>query len=264
MTDTDVCLEVAGAAATIVVGRANKLNAMRTQSWRALGAQFAAAESDPAIGAIVVRGAGSNFGAGNDIGELATFRGDPAAAQAFAGAMADAMRAIEQSAKPVVMAIEGICFGAALALTLAGDLRVAAGGATFSIPAARLGGLYLRSDLHRLVATVGEGQARSLLFTAQAIGAARAERIGLVDDVLPQDRFEEELGRLVQALLGGSPFTLRRTKAMLRDLGHGRAPLETRESLSAFVEAAQGADFDEGVSAFLERRPPRFRPPSEA
>lgn len=254
----DIRLQVHGATAAITVGRPQKLNAMRLQSWRALAVQVAAADADPDIGLIVVRGSGDNFGAGNDIAELSTFPGHPAAALAFARAEAEATRAVERTSKPVIMAIEGICFGAALALALAGDLRVASAGAVFSIPAARLGALYLRSDLHRLVAAVGAGQARSLLYSGQTIGAARAERIGLIDDVLSADRFDEELDRLVAGIQAGSPFTLRRTKAMLRELGHGNAPADTDESLASFVEATQSPDFGEGVSAFLVRRPPCF------
>ncbi|WP_174300361.1 enoyl-CoA hydratase/isomerase family protein [Caulobacter sp. S45] len=262
MTASDgdgVSLQVRGPVATLVLDRPHKRNAMRLRTWRALPALIAAAEREAAVGLVLVRGAGGHFGAGNDIAEFGALRSDAAAAAAYGRAMADAMHAVEAASKPVVMAIEGVCYGASLALVLAGDLRLATQDASFAITPAKLGALYLRSDLHRLAAAVGPARSKRLIYTAEAIGASEALDIGLVDELLPSDRFELELSRRMGVILEGSPFTLRQTKAMLRSLGHGRAPVETEESLASFVEATQGDDFKEGVEAFLNRRPPRFR-----
>ena len=254
-----VALRVRGPVATLVLDRPQKRNAMQLRTWRALPALIAAAEREVAVGLILVRGAGGHFGAGNDIAEFGALRADAAAAAAYGRSMADAMQAVEAASKPVVMAVEGVCYGASVALVLAGDLRLAARDASFAITPAKLGALYLRSDLHRLAAAVGPARSKRLIYTAEAIGASEALDIGLVDEVLAADRFEPELSRRIGVILEGSPFTLRRTKDMLRSLGHGRAPLETDESLASFAEATQGEDFKEGVEAFLTRRPPRFR-----
>lgn len=255
----DVSLDIRQAVATITVERPGQRNAMRLATWQALRSSVTAAQGDPAVALIVVRGSGKHFGAGNDISEMSAFPGNPLAAKAFASAMADAIQAVEDATKPVIMAIEGVCYGAALALTLAGDLRIAVDTAAFSIPAARLGALYLSSDLHRLVAAIGAGQSRKLLYSAVTIGATEARHIGLVDEVFPADRFEPELRRFVGSILAGSPCTLLRTKVMLREAGHGCTPLETSETLDLFVEATQGRDFGEGTAAFLARRKPHFR-----
>lgn len=252
-------LDIKGPIATIVADRRERRNAMSRAMWRTLPSLVGEAEADPGVSVIVMRGAHGHFSAGNDIAEFGALRGDPEAAEAFGREMATAMQAVEDAAKPVIMAIEGACYGAAVALALAGDIRVAADDATFAITPAKLGALYLRSDLHRLVAAVGQGRAKRLIYAAEPIEAARAERIGLIDEVVPADRFDAELGRLYDAILRGSPFTLRRTKQMLATVGDAPTPAETRESLAAFVEATQGADFTEGVDAFLARRTPRFR-----
>ena len=254
-----VSLQVDGPVATLVLDRPHKRNAMQLRTWLALPPLIAAAERDATVGLILVRGAGGHFGAGNDIAEFGALRADAAAAAAYGRAMADAMQAVEAASKPVVMAIQGVCYGAAVALALAGDLRLAAQDASFAITPAKLGALYLRSDLERLAAAVGVARAKALIYFAEAIGAAQARDIGLADEVLASDGFEAELSRRLNAVLEGSPFTLRRTKAMLRGLGHGRAPVETEESLAWFVEATQGPDFKEGVEAFLAKRAPRFR-----
>ncbi len=257
-TGDGVSLRIRGAVATIVVDRQRKRNAFGLATWEALPPLVAEAERDPTVGLVVVRGAGRHFGAGNDISEFGALRGDPAAAERFGGAMALAMQSVEAASKPVIMAIEGSCYGAAVALALTGDLRIAADDAQFAITPAKLGALYLQSDLHRLVAAIGLGQSKKMIYLANTIDAAEARRIGLVDELVPSDRFEEELQRRVAAILAGSAFTIQQTKAMLRQLGHGRAPLETPETLAQFVAATQGDDFAEGISAFLGKRAPQF------
>lgn len=255
----DVILEIREAVATITVERPSKINAMRLSTWQALYAHVIAADSNPAVGLIVVRGSGKHFGAGNDIAALSTFPGNAADAQVFAAAWAEAIQAVADASKPVLMAIEGVCYGAALALSLAGDVRIASTNAVFSIPVAKLGALYLRSDFQRLVATIGMGQSKKLIYSSESLGAEQALRIGLVDEVFPEARFEAELLHLVETILARSPFTLLHSKEMLRELGHGCIVRESSESLASFAEATQSDDFAEGISAFLARRTARFR-----
>lgn len=258
--DDDVTLDIQASVATITIGRPSKINALRLAGWRTLRALVVAADTDPAVGLIIVRGSGKHFSAGNDISVLSTFPGDVAGAREFAAAWAYGIQAVEDASKPVLMAIEGVCYGSALALSLAGDVRIASAAATFSIPLAKLGALYLHSDLQRLVATIGMGQSKKLIYSSETFGAAQALRIGLVDEVYAEDQFEAELRRLAETMLARSPFTLRRSKEMLRDLGHGGVSRETNESLAAFAEATQSEDFAEGISAFLNKRTARFLP----
>jgi enoyl-CoA hydratase/carnithine racemase len=247
-----------GCVATIWFDRQAARNAMLHATWLALPKLIAAAENDTEIDLIVLRGAGGNFGAGNDIAEFGSIRSDAALCKAYGRDMADAMMAVEHATKPVIAAIEGNCFGASVALTLAADFRVAATNARFAITPAKLGALYLRSDLHRLVAAIGQGQARRMIFTATALGASEAAAIGLVDHLLDTDCFDAELGQFEQAIVQGSSYTLFHTKRMLRGIGHGTTPLENDESLGWFVDAMQGKDFAEGVMAFMDKRSPMF------
>ena len=258
---TGASLTFEGGVATILFDRPNARNAMLGRTWSALSELIAEAEAVTRVAVIVMRGAGGHFGAGNDIAEFGGLRGDPEGARAFGKAMADAMLAVEGATKPVVAAIEGSCFGASVALALAADLRVATEDARFAITPAKLGALYLRSDLHRLVAAIGQGQARRMMFTAQTLSAAEALAIGLVDQLVPSTRFAEELDLLVQAVVCGSPFTLHHSKRMLGDAGHGQSSAEDDESLGWFVKALQGADFAEGYAAFMAKRAPVFARP---
>jgi enoyl-CoA hydratase/carnithine racemase len=256
-TSEGVSLQIRGSVATIVFDQKRTRNAMQLRTWLGIPALIAAAERHVEVGLILLRGAHGNFGTGNDISEFGALHGDRAAARSFGKAMADAMQAVEAASKPVLVAIEGLCYGGSVALALAGDLRIAASNATFAITPAKLGALYLQSDLHRLVAAVGLGQSKKLIYSAQPISATRAEEIGLVDGVISSDKFEAELELLTDAILSGSPFTLRRTKEMLGMVAP--TPTETEESLGIFVEATQGNDFVEGVDAFITKRSPRFR-----
>jgi enoyl-CoA hydratase/carnithine racemase len=255
-----VSLLIHDALATISFDQRLTHNAMKLSTWLALPALVAAAEHHAAVRLIILRGARGNFGTGNDIAEFGAVHGDPAAAKAFGRAMADAMQVVDAASKPVLVAIEGFCYGASVALALAGDVRIAASNASIAITPAKLGALYLQSDLHRLVAAVGLGRSKQLIYSAQPVSADRAYEIGLVDEVIAAEQFDMELKLLTDAILGGSSLTLRRSKQMLRLVNP--TPAETDESLASFVEATQGDDFLEGVSAFLAKRPPRFRRPS--
>ena len=249
-------LQVAGPVATLTLHQPRKRNALGLQDWRALPPLIAAAEQHGGVRVILMRGHGGHFGAGNDIAELAALSAGEALV--FAEAMAEATFAVEAATKPVVMAIEGVCYGGSVALALAGDIRVACSTAMFAITPSKLGLLYLRSDLQRLTAAIGLGASKRLLYTGEAIDAARAEAIGLVDEVHLPDCFEPSLLHLAASIAEGSPFTMRRTKEMLRGLAQGRADPETAASLGLFVEATQGADFREGRAAFIGKRRPRF------
>lgn len=255
----DLALRVHEGVATITIARPAKINALRLAGWQSLHAMVLAADRDPAVRLIVVRGAGKHFSAGNDIAALGTFPGNLPDARVFVTAWAGAIQAVEDASKPVVMAIEGVCYGAALALSLAGDMRLASSNAVFSIPVAKLGALYLRSDLQRLVATIGMGQSKKLIYTSEVFGADQALRMGLVEEVFPEERFEAALQQLVATMLARSPFTMRRSKAMLRGLGPDSVGRETSESLASFAESTQCADFVEGISAFLDRRTAHFQ-----
>lgn len=244
--------------ATVLFDRPNARNAMLQATWCALPTIIAKAEANANVAVIVLRGVGRNFGAGNDIAEFGKIRRDAAKCRAYGQSMADATLAVERATKPVIAAIEGNCYGASVALTLAADFRVAATNARFAITPAKLGALYLRSDLHRLVATIGQGQARRMIYTAAMLEASEALAIDLVEQVLDAESFDAVLSQILQAIICGSPFTLHHSKRMLSNVGNGPSPVEDDESLGWFVQAMQGDEFAEGYAAFMEKRMPDF------
>ncbi|WP_293883238.1 enoyl-CoA hydratase-related protein [Sphingomonas sp.] len=249
---------VASGVATILFDRRAARNAMLQNTWGALPGLLANAEADPTVGVIVLRGADGDFGAGNDIAEFGRLRTDAAKCRDYGRTMANAMTAVESASKPVVAAVEGNCYGASVALALAADFRLAAADARFAITPAKLGAVYLRSDLHRLVAAIGQGHARRMIYTAGPVGAAEAVAIGLAEQLIPADTFDASLGLITSDILRGSTFTLRTSKRVLGQINHCKVPAEDEESLGCFVDAMQGADFAEGYSAFMDKRSPVF------
>ena len=121
-------------------------------------------------------------------------------------------------------------------------MRIAAADARFSVPVAKLGALYLRSDLHRLAATIGVGRCKKLIYSSTIVGAEQVLVIGLVDEVVSEEQFEAALGAFVDIMVERSSFTLQRSKQMLRAAGHGGGVRETGESLAAFAEAMQAGE----------------------
>lgn len=171
-------LEQADGIATITLDRGGARNAIPVAGWHALAAA-AKAVDDATL--LVLRSADSVFSAGADLDELAALADAPDRRAPFRTAMRAGIDALAALPMPTVAMIDGGCFGAAVALVLACDLRIAGAGARFAIPPARLGIGYPAEDVARLVRQVGQGQAARLLFTAMPIDADEALRIGLVE-----------------------------------------------------------------------------------
>jgi len=189
------------------------------------------------------------FSAGADIGEFHELQSDPAARTRFHLAMRAGIEALAALPMPVLVAIDGGCFGAAVALILAADVRLAGDAAQFAVTPARLGLGYPREDVARLAAQVGQGRVAELLFTGEAIDADAAARIGLVE------RRAHDAGAaataLAQRIAENAPAAIRQLKRALR------SPADA--DLDAAFEAAFGsAELAEGLAAFHARRKPVF------
>jgi enoyl-CoA hydratase/carnithine racemase len=173
-------LHFAKGIATIRLDRPEARNAMPPDAWRDLAATVARIPADSRVVVIASTSPGI-FSAGADLKELARLADDVPARAAFRDAMRAGIEAVAALPMPTVAAVEGGCFGAAVALALACDLIVAGADARFAVPPAKLGIAYPAPDVARLTERVGQGAARRLLFTADPIDAAEALRIGLAD-----------------------------------------------------------------------------------
>ncbi|TGX56309.1 enoyl-CoA hydratase/isomerase family protein [Sphingomonas gei] len=234
-----------GPVATIALARAEAKNALPIAAWRALAA--AAREVCDSRAIILKSDVAGIFSAGADVREFEALQGDPALRGAFRTAMRDAIDAISALPMPVVAAVDGGCFGAAVALILAADIRVAGNHAEFATTPARLGLGYPQEDVARLSAQVGKGMASLMLFTGDRLVPDEAKRIGLVE--LRAKKAIETATGLAAAIADNAPEAVRLLKRTLR----GGEGLD-----QAFDHAFGGNEFAEGLAAFRERRKPVY------
>jgi len=244
----------------IVFDNPAKHNAMTADMLAALGRVRRAFAADPAVRVVVVTGAGDRaFISGADIAQLGGGTlPTPAAAPAPASAPADPTPggALDVG-RPVLAMIRGYCIGGGLMIALAADVRICSEDASFGIPAAKLGVGYPHEATTTLVALVGPGQAAEILYSGRRIDAREAERIGLVNRVVPPDALEDTVFALAREIASNAPLSHVAHQRSIRAAVSGRP--EDRAAVDAAVQAAwTSADFREGAAAFLERRPPTF------
>ncbi len=173
---------------------------------------------------------------------------DPPLRSRFRTAMKAAIEALAALPIATIAAIDGGCFGAGVALALACDMRVAGGTAKFGITPAKIGIVYPATDVARLKALVGPGQAARLLFSGMAIDAGQALGIGLVEEMLADA--DAGAATLAEAIAANSRPSIAGLKRILAG---------DPDSDALFETAFAGADFVEGLAAFRDRRPPEFR-----
>lgn len=257
MGESPITLEVRDGIAFVTVNRPEAMNALNRAAMEGLEAAFLKVRDDPSIRAAVISGAEERaFAAGADIGELSRLDAVSGKAQAERGHQI--LGLIEGLNKPVIAAIQGYALGGGLELALACTLRIAAEGAKFGQPEVGLGLIPGYGGTQRFPRLVGRGRALELLLTGRTVEAAEAERIGLVEKVVPKVRLLEEAEGLAR-LLAGQPR--RAVEAILKAV---RSGLETglaqglQMEAELFGEICRTEDMREGTRAFLEKRKPKF------
>ena len=228
--------------------------------WEAIPRAVEEAVADPSIRVLVLRGHGEEaFTAGADISEFTTRRGDAAGAAAYEAATVRAFDALMAVAQPVVAMIHGACVGAGLALAACADLRVAADDVRLQLPAARLGLGYHFSGVERLVRLVGPSATAEIFFTARPYTAVEAQRIGLVNQVVPKAELETFTAKYAATIAANAPLTLRAAKRAIVETQRDAAERDVASLGRAIAACFESNDYAEGVRAFMEKRAPQFR-----
>jgi enoyl-CoA hydratase/carnithine racemase len=210
-----VVTEDRGAVRHIVLNRPEKRNAMNQVLLLALGRALRAAADDSSVHCVVLRGEGPVFSAGVDLEELGSFAGDPAVLRPFRNVFLECANLCESMAKPVICQIHRTCVGGALEVALGCDLRIASSDSKLGLPEVKFGIIPDVGGSTRLPAVVGLGRAKELIMTARLIDADEAERIGLINRVVPAEELEQATDALVEELLANSHIAVGRAKRVI-------------------------------------------------
>ena len=250
-----------GAVLTLRLNRPERLNALNVELGRALVDVLGRAASDGSTRVVILTGAGRGFCAGGDLAMLRDARSRNAGheLEGLLRAGKEIALAIRTMSKPVIAAVNGPAAGAGMNLALACDLRIASDQATFGETFARVGLFPDFGGTYFLPKIVGPAKTAELFYTAEMISAAEAGRLGIVNRVVLEEKFAEEVKKFAAQLAAGPPIAIRAIKQVLfaseREQLERVLDAEIRQQVDCFLSA----DCAEGLDAFFAKREPRFR-----
>jgi enoyl-CoA hydratase/carnithine racemase len=233
---------------------------MRFDMWQALSRLIARANADDTVRIIALSGAGDKaFSAGADISQFVARRSAAAAVEEYEGIVAQGIRALENSPKPTVALVRGICYGGGLVLSLGCDLRFASDDARFCVPAARLGIGYATGNIALMIKRLGVGPTMDILLSARVVDAEEALRLGMANRVFTRADFDEGTATALQMMAGHAPLTLRAIKRGIAELIKTDPGRDLSAADLAVSQCFLSEDYKEGQKAFLEKRQPQFK-----
>jgi len=257
MTFATLKLRREDAVLVVAIDRPDALNALNATVWDELDAVLEESAADASVNVLVLTGGGDKaFVAGSDVKEMAGMGREEAMARSWRGMrLYDRMRNHPQ---PIVAAINGYALGGGMLLALACDVRIAADSATLGYPEIRLALLPGTGGTVLLDRMVGPALARAICLTGEHFSAERAREMGLVWRVVPKAELMAEAMAVARRMAGYSPLALRELKGALnasqeRDWTTARAA-----EVARYGACFASFDKEEGVRAFVEKRPPRF------
>ena len=252
-----VHLHIAQHVAQVVIDDEAHHNAMSLAMWQQLHARFVQIDTDDAVRAVVLRGAGDkSFVSGANIKEFDALRSSPEAVAHYNQCVAAAQNGIYRCRVPVIAAISGLCFGGGLGLALCTDLRYAATGTRFCMPAAKLGLGYDFEGMQSIVRHLGFAGAAEAFFTARVFDAPEAAQLGILNAVAAGDVFAHAQA-VAEQIARNAPLTIRAAKMAMRGIADGLS--QPSEAITqATVACFESNDYAEGRRAFAQKRPPVF------
>ncbi|WP_298357420.1 enoyl-CoA hydratase [uncultured Litoreibacter sp.] len=259
MSDDLLLREDRGAVAWLTMNNPSKLNALSDEMLAALQGAFDAIAEDSAVKAVVLRGAGKAFCAGHDLKQMTAARqsedGGTAAFKDLFDRCAAMMMTIKRMPQPVVASVHGIATAAGCQLVASCDLAVAEEGTRFGVNGVNIG-LFCSTPMVALSRNIAAKQAFEMLVTGEFVEASRARELGLINRVAHDlDAETAELANLVASKLGAAVRIGKRAFYQQLEMGLSEAYAFTGDVM---VENMGVADTEEGIAAFLERRPPNW------
>jgi len=240
--------------AWVTMNRPEALNALNSGLWREIYQCLDMAEKDEDVRVVVITGAGRAFSAGDDIKEVLTLKTASEIRNFFTNYAAPTIAKIIQLSKPIIAWVNGLAFGGGCELAMLCDLVIASETASFAIPEARVGA-YPPIACAIGVYFTGKLNLSTLALTGESISANEAQRIGLVNKVVPSDKLREAAKELAEKIMLSAPSSIKAIKNMLNRKFQPEELEQAVETLIALVESEEGK---EGHKAFAEKKSPKW------
>jgi enoyl-CoA hydratase len=257
--DGKILASSADGVGRVVFNQPEKRNAMSVDMWAGMGQAMELFAEDSAVRCVVLEGAGDKaFVSGADISQFEQNRANADAQRDYDRVTSAGRAKLGAFRKPVLAKIRGFCMGGGLGIAMSADLRIASDDSQFGIPAAKLGIAYGFDMVRALVDLVGPAHAHMILMTGERFGAAEAERIGLVNRVVPVAALEATVAGLAATMAANAPLSLVANKATVKGVSLDRADRDMEALRAAMAACFDSADYREGRRAFMEKRKPAF------
>ncbi len=256
MSYQDILYEKTAGTARLTINRPQQFNAFRSQTLKEMHEALEDASGDKTIGVIVINGAGGKaFCSGGDIEEMREL--DPDSGRAFLVRLYNMFQLIRWAPKPVIAAVDGYCLGGGNEINMVCDLTIASERSVFGQVGPTVGSIPVLAGTQYLPRNVGDKKAKEIIFLCERYSAGEAMEMGWINKVVPDDKFEEQVGVWCERILQMSPQSLRVAKLSLNFEADQLHPSFTHGI--EMLAATYGSDeLIEGMSAFLEKRKPDF------
>lgn len=256
MSEEAIIYKVSDRIATITMNRPKSLNSMSLDMVEGFIRSLQEAETDSQVRVVVVTGSGRAFSAGGDLKTLDELHTTEERRQ-FIVKVGTIVKLIHDMSKPVIAMVNGVAAGAGFNLALACDMAYAADNAKFIQSFVNVGLSPDCGGFYYLAKAVGMAKAKELMLTARPVGAQEAEHLNLVNGVFAQEELEAATMKLAARLAEAAPLAVAMTKKAVNDYSASLEETLTFESLAS-SSLLGTVDFKEGVTAFAEKRAPRF------
>src|SRR5437762_3068851 len=259
LTTTKRIGEKDGPIGRLIFNNPARHNAVSLEMWQGLAQIMDDFEADDAVRVIVVTGAGGKaFVSGADISEFKEKRANEEAAAAYSKISEASRLRLQETLKPTIAMIRGYCIGGGLATAITCDIRIAAEGSRFGIPAAKLGLGYAYDGIKKLIDLVGPAYAREIFYTARQFSAEEALAMGLINRLVPSDELEGYVKDYCELIAGNAPLTIRAANQIAREALKDEGKRDMALCQRVVDECFASADYAEGRTAFMEKRRPVF------
>jgi enoyl-CoA hydratase len=252
----NLAVEKRGGLAIVRMNRPQALNALNRETILELEQALQDVNGDAAVRVVILTGEGKAFVAGADIAEMKDMQ--PVQAREFARLGQRVLNYLESMEKPVIAAVNGFAFGGGCELALACDIRVASANAKLGQPELKLGVIPGFAGTQRLSRLIGVARAKEMIFTGDPVDAQTALSFGLVNKVTAPEELLSTCEAMAQKMIAMGPTALRLAKTVVnRGLDSNFATGSSYE-MEAFGMSFSTGEPKEGMSAFLEKRPPKW------